>query len=206
VAVKPASKPARKRVPAAETREALVTAAMHEFARGGLNGTPVERIARRVGVAQPYVFTLFPTKRELFLAAVERAFQHTRELFDDAAEEFRAGRGPSDCEDVLNAMGRRYREMLSSERERDWLMIQHQAYAACGDPDVRERVSDLFAELVKQVQALADVEPERLDAFFSYGMWLNVAAALGVEDLSFASDWIAKREAKPKRGRSRSRG
>src|SRR5260370_7164815 len=64
----------RQRVPAAERRDALIEAAVHEFAHGGLHGTPVERIARRVGVAQPYVFSLFPNKRELFLAAGEPRF------------------------------------------------------------------------------------------------------------------------------------
>src|SRR5437867_4088656 len=66
----------RRRVPAAERREELISAAVHEFARGGLHGTAVERIARRVGVAQPYVFSLFASKRELFLAAIERSFEH----------------------------------------------------------------------------------------------------------------------------------
>ena len=32
--------------------------------------------------------------------------------------------------------------------------------------------------------------PERLDEFFRYGMWLNVAAAMGVEDLSAGCEWI----------------
>ena len=63
----------RQRVPASERRDALIEAAVHEFALGGLYGTPVDRIARRVGVAQPYVFSLFGSKKELFLAAVERA-------------------------------------------------------------------------------------------------------------------------------------
>ena len=49
----------RQRVPAPERRDALIEAAVHEFAHGGLHGTPVDRIARRVGVAQPYVFSLF---------------------------------------------------------------------------------------------------------------------------------------------------
>ena len=65
----------RQRVPAAERRDALIDAAVHEFAHGGLHGTPVDRIARHVGVAQPYVFSLFGSKRELFLAAVERGFE-----------------------------------------------------------------------------------------------------------------------------------
>src|SRR5215471_11431570 len=78
----------RRRVPAAERRDALVDAAIHEFAHGGLHGTPVDRIARRVGVAQPYVFSLFASKKELFLDAVDRAFQVMADVFTRAAEEF----------------------------------------------------------------------------------------------------------------------
>ena len=81
-------KASRQRVPAAERRDALIDAAIHEFAQGGLHGTPVDRIARRVGVAQPYVFSLFGSKRELFLAAVERCFEQVAELFDRGAAEF----------------------------------------------------------------------------------------------------------------------
>ena len=64
---------------------------MHEFAHGGLHGTPVDRIARRVGVAQPYVFSLFGSKRELFLAAVERGFERVGERFTEAAADVRSG-------------------------------------------------------------------------------------------------------------------
>ncbi len=78
-------KPTRQRVPAAERRDALIEAAIEEFAIGGLHGTPVDRIARRVGVAQPYVFSLFGGKRDLFIAAVERAFEHAQEGFSAAA-------------------------------------------------------------------------------------------------------------------------
>src|ERR1700745_4157277 len=84
----PSSKTTRQRVPAAERRDALIEAAVHEFAHGGLHGTPVDRIARRVGVAQPYVFSLFPSKRDLFLAAVERGFEQTMATFTRVAEEF----------------------------------------------------------------------------------------------------------------------
>src|SRR5258708_13522684 len=78
----------RQRVPAAERRAALIEAAVHEFAHGGLHGTPVDRIARRVGVAQPYVFSLFPSKRDLFLAAVERGFELTAQTFTRPAAHF----------------------------------------------------------------------------------------------------------------------
>jgi len=182
-------RPARRRVPAAERREALIEAAVHEFAYGGLHGTTVESIARRVGVAQPYVFSLFGTKLELFLAALERSFERVADTFRAAAADFNEGRSPADCEDVLEAMGRAYVELLSNDR--DYLMLQHQSYAACADELVRARVRHRYAELVELARSLSGAEPERMDDFFRHGMALNVAAALGVEDLSVDCDWVA---------------
>jgi AcrR family transcriptional regulator len=183
-----AAGPARRRVPAAERREELISAAVHEFAHGGLHGTPVERIARRVGVAQPYVFSLFPTKRDLFLAALDRSFARVAETFRAAASDYAAGRAPADCEDVLQAMGIAYKALLASDR--DYLMLQHQCYAACADEVVRANVRNRFAHLVELAGELSGAEPERLDDFFRHGMALNVAAALGVEDLSVGCPWI----------------
>ena len=189
--------PARQRVPAAERRDALTAAAVHEFAQGGLHGTPVDRIARRVGVAQPYVFSLFGSKKELFLAAVERVFGLVSETFTDAAANFDPGHAGEDA-DVLHAMGAAYVELLHSHR--DYLMLQHQSYAACDDPEIRERVRARYAALVTHVERLAadaaqrhgDPAPtcERIDEFFRYGMWLNVAAAMGVEELSAGCEWL----------------
>src|SRR5438445_9864092 len=99
--------PRRRRMSADERREAIIEAAVHEFAHGGLHGTPVDRIARRVGVAQPYVFSLFGSKKELFLAAVERDFMVTEDTFTKAATEFDPTSAPPDT-DVLKAMGAAY--------------------------------------------------------------------------------------------------
>jgi AcrR family transcriptional regulator len=190
-------KQTRSRVPAAERRDALIEAAVHEFAHGGLHGTPVDRIARRVGVAQPYVFSLFGSKKELFLAAVERNVEVVAATFTEAAAAFRPGEGDAEA-DVLRAMGGAYVDLLHSHR--DYLMLQHQSYAACDDPEIRDRVRALYARLVTHVAGLATDalhrhgQPaptvEEIDEFFRYGMWLNVAAALGVEDLSADCDWM----------------
>jgi AcrR family transcriptional regulator len=177
----------RRRVPATERRDALIEAAVVEFAHSGLYGTPVERIARRVGVAQPYVFSLFADKRELFLAAVQRCFTAVEELFSNAAQAF----DPALAEpgnDVFSAMGEAYLEMLSTRREH--LMLQHQAYAACDDEVIRDAVRKSYAHLVEHVRELSGADSERLDEFFRYGMWLNVAAAMGVEDLSAGCEWM----------------
>ncbi len=69
-------------------------------------------------------------------------------------------------------------------------MLQHQAYAACDDPVIRERVRSCYARLVAHVEQLSGAELERIDEFFRHGMWLNVAAAMGVEDLSAGCEWM----------------
>ncbi len=85
-------------------------------------------------------------------------------------------------------MGRAYGELL--ERERDYLMLQHHAYAACDDELVRESVRRDYADLVTLAAELSGAEDERIDEFIRYGMALNVAAALGVQDLSARCDWV----------------
>ncbi|HEY1522019.1 MAG TPA: TetR/AcrR family transcriptional regulator [Solirubrobacteraceae bacterium] len=176
----------RQRVPASERRDALTEAAVHEFARRGLHGTPVDRIARRVGVAQPYVFALFGSKRALFLAAVERGFDLIADMFTAVAERYDPATSPEP--DLLKAIGSAYVDLLKENR--DYLMLQHQSYAACDDPVIRDRVRELYAGLIRHAQKLSGADAERLDEFFRYGMWLNVAAAMGVEDLSAACGWV----------------
>ena len=146
-----------RRVPAAERRDALISAAVHEFAQTGLHGTPVDRIARRVGVAQPYVFSLFANKRELFIAAVERGFERVLETFEAAAASWSAGESAVECEDALGAMGQAYVELLHSDR--DYLLLQHQSYAACADEVVRDRVRHRYAELATRVRTLVGSRP-----------------------------------------------
>src|SRR5918994_7203139 len=118
---------AKTRLTAEERREETLRAAMDEFAHGGLDGTPTEAIARRVGISQPYLFRLFSTKKELFLAVVERCFDTTLDAFRRAAE----GRSGTDA---LHAMGKAYAVLL---KDRTALLLQLQAYVACDDPDVR---------------------------------------------------------------------
>ena len=93
-------------------------------------------------------------------------------------------------------MGNAYVELLASHR--DYLMLQHQALRGVrrpGDPRPRPRQ---LRQLVAHVEQLSGADQERIDDFFRYGMWLNVAAAMGVEDLSAGCEWIrAEQEARP---------
>jgi AcrR family transcriptional regulator len=181
-------KPTRQRVPASERRDALIDAAIHEFAHTGLHGTPVDRVARKVGVAQPYVFSLFGSKRELFMAAVDRCFDKTIEMFTRVAHEYDPATAPPDEPDVLMAMAAAYVRRLQTDR--DLLMLQLQAYAACHDEVIRDRVRSARARLVNAVGALSGADAERIDEFFRYGASLNEAAALDVLDMSCGAEWV----------------
>jgi AcrR family transcriptional regulator len=178
----------RQRVPASERRDALIEAAIHEFAQTGFHGTPVDRIARQVGVAQPYVFSLFGSKRELFLKAVERCFEKVYELLAEAAAEFDPELALPDT-DATFQMANAYIEQLDDNR--DILLLQQHAYAACGDEQIRPRVRACYERLVAQVKELSGADDERIDEFFRYGAWINVNAALGFEDICEPMVWRA---------------
>src|SRR5438045_9529810 len=94
------------RMSADDRRALIVDAAIREFARRGLHGTSVEDIAKQVGVSQPYVFRLFGTKKDLFLAATEHCFDNVRDAFNRALREH-----PQ--EDALTVLGDAYMEMLA---------------------------------------------------------------------------------------------
>ena len=74
------------RMSAEERRESVLDAAVAEFARGGLAGTSTEAIAARAGISQPYLFRLFSTKKDLFIAAYRRAFVLIESRFTEASE------------------------------------------------------------------------------------------------------------------------
>jgi len=150
-------------------REEILDAAFVEFAERGLEGASTEDIARRAGISQPYVFRLFHTKKELVRAVVARCFRETLEMFQRSAEGLRG-------QEALEAMGNAYVERLSADPTQ--LRAQMQAYAACGDPEVREVVRQGFGDLVAYAERVSGLEPEHVMLFFAKGMLLNVFASM----------------------------
>src|SRR6478735_6653613 len=123
------------RLNADERRESVIIEATREFAAHGYAGTSTMDIAKRVGVSQPYLFQLFGTKRDMFIAAIQECFRRVTTKFESVASETR--KSTSDPLVVLHAMGMAYCDLLE---DRDMLRLQMQAYAACDDPDIRRVV------------------------------------------------------------------
>jgi AcrR family transcriptional regulator len=160
-----------KRKSAEERREAVLDAALVEFAEHGLHGASTEAIAAKAGISQPYVFRLFGTKKELFVAVVNRCFRETLDVFEEATDGKRG-------EEALDAMGSAYMDLLN---DRTRLRGQMQAYAACDDPDIRSVVREGYGELVDYVERVAALPPERISRFFAAGMLLNVISSMGLQ-------------------------
>jgi AcrR family transcriptional regulator len=158
-----------------ERREDILDAAIAEFAAKGLHGASTDEIARLAGISQPYVFRLFGTKKELYLAVIARCFRQTLEIFQRVAEGKRG-------EEALSAIGTAYGELLESDRI--YLRAQMQAYAACEDPEICAVVRAGFGDLVTYVERVSGVGPEELAAFFAGGMLRNVLSSMDapVED------------------------
>lgn len=172
------------RLSADERRESVLEAAIAEFAVRGLHGTSTEGVARRAGISHPYLFRLFRTKKDLFLAVVERVFARTLATFEAAA-------GASSGRAVLPAMGAAYIELL---RDRDMLLIQLHAYAACADPDVRTAVRRGYGEIYELVERVSGAGEDDVRRFFATGMLLNVIAAIdliGVPEEPWAKRLVA---------------
>ena len=165
---------------AEERRGEIVEIAFRHFADGGYHGTSTEAIAREAGISQPYLFRLFGTKRELFLACVNRCYTGVWKVFEDAAAHL-----PQ--EQRLEAMGKAYWESLLPDRYA--LRFQMQAYAVASDPQFQAAVREGYGSLVRNVAGLAGVSLGETWDFFAYGMLLNLVAAFDLNQIVGQDEW-----------------
>jgi AcrR family transcriptional regulator len=176
----------RVRLSAAERREQIVDLALPMFAQTGYSGTSTELIAREAGISHAYLFRLFGTKKELFIACAERTCARTVATFRGAAEQWRPA---PDSPTVLAAMGHAYRRMLG---DRELLLLQMQVWAACSDPDIRTAARTHYGAVIEEIERLSGADPEELRAFVATGMLLNVAAAMSLSELMGTEGWAER--------------
>ncbi|GAB3410291.1 TetR/AcrR family transcriptional regulator [Flindersiella endophytica] len=162
-----------KRLAGADRREQVLGIAAEEFAEHGLHGVSAEVIARKAEITHAYVFRLFGTKKQLFLEVVRRAFATMADGLASAA-------GSESGLDALAAMGLRYDASL---KDRTLLLLQLQAFAACGDDEVREAVRESFGQLWQTVSDATGLDPVQIKTFMAFGMLLNTNTALATADV-----------------------
>jgi AcrR family transcriptional regulator len=171
----PAATTVRKLQTADERRVDVLDAAMAQFAKRGYYGTPTAEIAKAAGISQAYLFRLYPTKQDLFVASTERCF-------DAVVAEFRrvAAQHAGDKEAMGAAMAQRYVELIA---DRDMLLGQLHAYAAGDDPVIRDAVRRAYGRLVEMVRETTGASDDELRSFFAMGLLITVTAALEIGEL-----------------------
>lgn len=172
-----AARKRQSRQSAEQRREEVLAAATHEFAMHGYHGASTAAIAEGAGISQPYIYALFPNKRELFLAANARMVDTLRQTFTEAA------RGHDGVEERLQAMGLSYRPLV--EANRDLLLLQMQGHAAAAsDPELGPAIAASFKGLYDDVRRVSGAPDEAVAQFFACGMLINVITALQLPELA----------------------
>jgi AcrR family transcriptional regulator len=175
------SSPRRPRVPIEERREQILEAALTEFSRKGLHGGSTVAIAAEVGVSQPNIFRIYPTKRELFVAVLQRVFARVETRMLAAGED--------DSEQPLQAMSDAWGTLMI---DRDIMFMLLQGYAASDDEVIRSLMHDWTREVFERMEAMPGVGADDAHDFFAAGMLYMVAAALGLPDRAATDVWAAR--------------
>jgi AcrR family transcriptional regulator len=146
----------------------MLAAAVAEFGAHGLAAT-TEAIARRAGVSQPYVYSLFKNKKMLFIAAWAHCCDLIEETLRDAAEGLVG-------EAALQAMAVAYDALL---KNRELLQMQLQTWAVgAHDPEIRSEAGRRFEWMWELVGELTGSPREEITDFMSTWTLYNVAVSL----------------------------
>ena len=69
-----------------ERRAAVLDTACRIFSKGSYRGTTTAEIARESGVTEPILYRHFSSKRELYLACLDQAWERMRSSWEAAIE------------------------------------------------------------------------------------------------------------------------
>lgn len=174
------------RMPGPLRREGILDAAIAVFARVGYRAAATAAIAAELGVSEPTLFRHFPTKRDLYLAALDRSAEVTmrqwRAIAAEAATPLAA----------LLAMGQWYFAEL--QRDSQHLRLRFRSYAEAADEASAARARAHVGEAVAFVQALyeqarasgeiaADTDVQAHTwLFMAIGLLLDVTQLLGLRE------------------------
>jgi AcrR family transcriptional regulator len=173
------------RLPADERRQAVLETACHMFCRSSYRGATTAEIAREVGVSEPVLYRHFASKRDLYLACLEEAWQHVRAMWDEAlaAEE--------DPSKWIAAIGKAYLQAKKADKVFLVELWIQSLSEASEDLEIRKHlrehvleVHDYVVKTIRRAQEAGGVIKER-DAnaeawiFISLGLLSTIDRRLG---------------------------
>lgn len=163
------------RLPAAQRREQLLDVAAELFAKAGYARATTSELAKAAGVTEPIIYRHFKSKRDLFVALIERTGQDTLDQWE------------KDVADAVDPAERLKRLIgdnpMVSERGRSAYRVLLQATTEVEDPKILAALTDhmqkLQAFLSREITAAQ--ETKKVADRFSPDMiaWLLIDIGLG---------------------------
>jgi len=157
---------------AEEQREAIIAAALPIFATYGLHGASTERIAAVVGISQPYIFRLFKTKKDLFIAVIEHVVGTMMLTFQTAGATVVPDSSP---EAILEVLGQAYKQLMHNRYE---FLLMLQAFSAAEDNDVQTLARTVMMNVYAYIRQISGASEEAATQFIAFGMLLTISAAI----------------------------
>lgn len=177
------SRPSTTRLPAPERRQAILEAATRVFAQGSYARATTAQIAREAGVSEPILYRHFASKRELYVACLDAAWDELRAALRQKIEEL----GPEEAPIAIARTGLGLRELRALPPNL-WISA---IVEAGDDPEVRtsvrrhiREVHDFVADTLRKAQARGVIPADRdADAeawiFVAGGLLLTIGDRLG---------------------------
>lgn len=172
------------RLPAAQRREQLLDTAAKLFALHGYAGATTAQIARAAGVTEPIIYRHFQSKRDLFIALIERTGESTIRLWEHELRE-----APDPGERLKRLIGA---NPMVANKGRGIYRVIVQAMTEVEDPQIQEALNDhvgkLHEFLTAQVKVAQDsgkvskrFSPELTAwALIHMGLGFGMLSAMGV--------------------------
>ena len=156
-------------------REAVIRSAIAVFAKGGYLGMPIAAVAKHAGISTAYVFKLFPSKEELFVAALDRCFESIHSALTEGAD----ASVDQTPEGLLFSMGGAYAALISN---RDLLMLQVHAQSAGDVPEIAIAFKKGLQKIVKFVKSRSAASDEAVQRFIAYGQLCHLITTVSLAD------------------------
>ena len=157
-------------------RETMIASAVKVFAKTGYYGTTVADVAKDAGISPAYIFRLFPSKEELFVAAVDRCYAR----IVDAVLAIAGVSETRDSSFVLSEIGLMYTGLIGDSA---LLMLQVQAQSVSNIPAVREAVHRGLKAVVEAIFERSGAAPAEVQLVMAYGLLCHLIVTAGLDQI-----------------------
>ncbi|WP_456030250.1 TetR/AcrR family transcriptional regulator [Rothia dentocariosa] len=163
-----------KRLPAAERREQMLSAASIVFGERGYAGTTTDAIAKEAGVSQAYIVRTFGSKESLFVEAATRSVDKTIEVFRAAA------RDNDDLTTLPRHLGHAYVELVA---DRGILLTMMHLFTMGHHERFGKLAREEFARIYRVLHHELGLTAQKTEKILARGMLINAILGMRLTDV-----------------------